>query len=74
MKRDTQDQCIALFVDFENLASRNAMYREMEARSLQEFLAHPERDLTLVPGHDCRLLGQADEMKAREAQSAEVKA
>jgi hypothetical protein len=50
------------------------MYRDMESRSLQEFLAHPERDLTLVPGHDCRLLGQADEMKAREAQSAEVKA
>jgi len=61
-------------VDFQNLANRNAMYREMESRSLQEFLAHPERDLALVPGHDCRLLGQADEMKAREAQSAEVKA
>jgi ferredoxin--NADP+ reductase len=48
-------------VDFQNLANRNAMYREMEARSLQEFLAHPERDLDLVPGHECRLLAQADE-------------
>jgi ferredoxin--NADP+ reductase len=64
----------AHLVDFQNLANRNAMYRDMESRSLQEFLAHPERDLALVPGHDCRLLGQADEMKAREAQSAEVKA
>jgi ferredoxin--NADP+ reductase len=48
-------------VDFQNLANRNAMYREMEARSLQEFLAHPERDLDLVPGHECRLLAPADE-------------
>ncbi len=48
-------------VDFQNLANRNAMYREMEARSLQEFLAHPERDLDLVAGHECRLLAQADE-------------
>jgi len=48
-------------VDFQNLANRNAMYREMEARSLQEFLARPERDLDLVPGHECRLLAQADE-------------
>jgi ferredoxin--NADP+ reductase len=64
----------AHLVDFQNLANRNAMYREMESRSLQEFLAHPERDLALVPGHECRLLGQADEVKAREARSAEVKA
>jgi len=48
-------------VDFQNLANRNAMYREMEGRSLQEFLDHPERDLALVPGHECRLLAQADE-------------
>ncbi|HUL77868.1 MAG TPA: sulfide/dihydroorotate dehydrogenase-like FAD/NAD-binding protein [Vicinamibacteria bacterium] len=46
-------------VDFQNLANRNAMYREMESRSLREFLDHPERDLDLVPGHDCRLLAQA---------------
>jgi ferredoxin--NADP+ reductase len=51
-------------VDFQNLANRNAMYREMEARSLREFLAHPERDLALVPGHECRLLAQADGVKA----------
>ena len=30
-------------VDFQNLANRNAMYREMEARALREFLAHRER-------------------------------
>jgi ferredoxin--NADP+ reductase len=47
-------------VDFQNLANRNAMYREMEARSLQQFLAQPEHDLSLVPGHECRLLAQAD--------------
>jgi ferredoxin--NADP+ reductase len=48
-------------VDFQNLANRNAMYREMEARSLQAFLAHPEHDLARVPGHECRLLAKADE-------------
>jgi ferredoxin--NADP+ reductase len=37
-------------VDFDVLAHRNAMYREAEALSLREFLAHPERDLELVPG------------------------
>jgi len=46
-------------VDFQNLANRNAMYREMESRALREFLDHPEKDLELVPGHDCRLLAQA---------------
>jgi ferredoxin--NADP+ reductase len=45
-------------VDFANLSSRNAMYREAEARALREFLAHPDRDLALV--HECRLLAQAD--------------
>ena len=25
-------------------------------RALQEFIAHPEQDLALVPGHECRLL------------------
>jgi ferredoxin--NADP+ reductase len=43
-------------VDFQNLANRNAMYRDMEQRALQEFTAHPEQDLALVPGHECRLL------------------
>jgi ferredoxin--NADP+ reductase len=49
-------------VDFQNLASRNAMYREAEARALADFLAHPQKDLALV--HDCRLLAQAEEVKA----------
>jgi len=51
-------------VDFQNLANRNAMYRQMESRSLLEFLDHPERDLALVAGHDCRLLAQAEEVDA----------
>jgi hypothetical protein len=51
-------------VDFQNLANRNAMYREMESRALREFVAHPERDLDLVPGHECRLLAQAEGTKA----------
>jgi ferredoxin/flavodoxin---NADP+ reductase len=50
-------------VDFQNLANRNAMYREMEARSLKEFLDDPGKDLGLVPGHECRLLAQADTAK-----------
>ena len=45
-------------VDFKNLASRNAMYREAEARALSEFLANPERDLSLV--HECRLLAPVE--------------
>ena len=45
-------------VDFQNLANRNSMYREMESRSLQDFLARPEKDLSLA--HECRLLAQAD--------------
>jgi ferredoxin/flavodoxin---NADP+ reductase len=53
----------AHLVDFQNLANRNAMYREMESRSLKEFLEHSERDLALVPGHECRLLAQAEEAK-----------
>jgi ferredoxin--NADP+ reductase len=47
-------------VDFQNLANRNAMYRDAEARALRDFLADPQRDLSLVPGHECRLLAQAD--------------
>jgi ferredoxin--NADP+ reductase len=46
-------------VDFQNLSQRNAMYRDMEKRALDEFLAHPEQDLALVPGHECRLLAAA---------------
>ena len=42
-------------MDFQNLANRNAMYRDAEARALRDFLAHPEEDLALVPGHECRL-------------------
>jgi ferredoxin--NADP+ reductase len=61
-------------VDFQNLANRNAMYREMESRSLREFLAHPERDLALVPGHECRLLTQADTAEAGSATSDGVTA
>jgi ferredoxin--NADP+ reductase len=51
-------------VDFENLASRNAMYREMEALALREFIAQPEKDLALVPGHECRLLARAEGVEA----------
>jgi len=57
-------------VDFQNLASRNALYRDMEQRALQEFRAHPERDLTLVPGHACQLLAQADDLARTEAVSS----
>ncbi|HWR35554.1 MAG TPA: sulfide/dihydroorotate dehydrogenase-like FAD/NAD-binding protein [Clostridia bacterium] len=41
-------------VNFEVLTRRNQMYRNNERRSLEEFLANPEKDLALV--HDsCRL-------------------
>ncbi len=59
-------------VDFHNLANRNAMYREMESRSLQEFLARPEKDLSLV--HECRLLAQADTAEAESEASEGVTA
>jgi hypothetical protein len=52
-------------VDFQNLANRNAMYREAEARALRDFLADPQRDLSLVPGHECRLLTQAGGVEAQ---------
>jgi ferredoxin--NADP+ reductase len=55
-------------VDFQNLANRNAMYRAMESRALQEFLARPEKDLSLV--HECRLLAEADATKAAEGVTA----
>jgi hypothetical protein len=57
-------------VDFQNLANRNAMYRQMETRSLLEFLDHPERDLSLVAQHDCRLLAQADALPPPDAAGA----
>ena len=44
-------------VDFANLASRNAMYREAEERALRGFLDCPGRDFALV--HVCRLLAKA---------------
>ena len=56
-------------VDFQNLAHRNAMYREMESRALSEFLAH--RDEQVAALHECRLLAQAD---AVAAPAGEVKA
>ena len=49
-------------VDFQNLANRNAMYREMESRALSEFLAH--RDEQVAALHECRLLAQADGVAA----------
>jgi ferredoxin/flavodoxin---NADP+ reductase len=45
-------------VDFAVLSQRNAMYRAAEARSLEAFVAHPERDRELLP-HSCRLEGLA---------------
>ncbi len=47
-------------VDFQNLANRNAMYREMEQKALADFLARPDEHVAQLPGHDCRLLAQAD--------------
>ena len=47
-------------VAFQNLATRNAMYRDAEARALRVFLDDPQRDLSLVPGHECRLLAGAE--------------
>lgn len=46
-------------VDFQNLAHRNAMYRDAEASALRVFLADPQRDLSRVEGHECRLLAGA---------------
>jgi NAD(P)H-flavin reductase len=41
-------------VDFAVLSQRNAMYRTAEARALEAFLAHPEKDRELLT-HRCRL-------------------
>ena len=41
-------------VDFAVLSQRNAMYRTAEARALEAFLAHPEKDCELLPQR-CRL-------------------
>ncbi len=56
-------------VDFQNLANRNAMYREMESRAAAEFEAH--RDAQLAQVHECHLLRQAHELTEH---AAEVKA
>jgi ferredoxin--NADP+ reductase len=56
-------------VDFQNLANRNAMYREMESRALSLFLAH--RDEQVAALSECRLLAQADGL---EAPAGEVEA
>ncbi len=47
-------------VDFRNLANRNAMYREMESRSLADFLDRQAEHLALLRSHDCRLLRSAE--------------
>jgi ferredoxin--NADP+ reductase len=61
-------------VDFQNLANRNAIYRQMETRSLLQFLDHPERDLALVAQHECRLLAQADALDRDAAPGQRVEA
>ncbi len=58
-------------VDFANLANRNAMYREAEARSLADFSEHRDTYLALMREHRCRLLQQADQ---QQKQDVEVKA
>jgi ferredoxin--NADP+ reductase len=58
-------------VDFQNLANRNAMYREAEARSLADFNDHRDTYLALLREHQCRLLQQADRLRQ---QAVEVKA
>jgi ferredoxin/flavodoxin---NADP+ reductase len=45
-------------VDFAVLTQRNAMYRAAEARSLEAFLAHPDKDREIL-AHACRLEGLA---------------
>ncbi len=58
-------------VDFKNLANRNAMYREAEARSLADFSDHRDTYLALLREHQCRLLKAADQQRK---QAVEVKA
>jgi ferredoxin--NADP+ reductase len=58
-------------VDFKNLANRNAMYREAEARSLADFSDHRDTYLALLREHQCRLLKAADQQRQ---QAVEVKA
>ncbi len=59
----------AHLVDFQNLAARNASYREAEARSLADFLDHRDQYLALLREHQCRLLEQA---RAAKAEAPEV--
>jgi ferredoxin--NADP+ reductase len=49
-------------VDFDNLAKRNAMYRELESRASLLFSTHREQQLAQV--HECHLLRQASEAAA----------
>ncbi len=60
-------------VDFQNLANRNAMYREAEQRSLADFTEHQDRYLALLREHQCRLLQMADR-QVKQEQLPEVKA
>jgi len=57
-------------VDFQNLANRNAMYRDAERRALEAFLAEPGRDLAMVTAqggcaapHECRLTSEVLEVQ-----------
>ena len=48
----------------EEIELRLLSQEEAEARALRDFLADPQRDLSLMPGHECRLLAQAGEGQA----------
>jgi ferredoxin--NADP+ reductase len=50
-------------VNFEVLMQRNAMYRDKEQQSLQDFLANPEKELAMVREH-CRLREMEDKALA----------
>ncbi len=48
-------------IDFDVLTKRNAMYRNAERMSLEEFQRHPEKDLALASTHQCRLAANPPE-------------
>lgn len=50
-------------VDFDVLAQRNALYRDAERQSLEQFRQHPEPDLQRVP-HACQLEARHPEVAA----------
>ena len=52
-------------VDFEVLAQRNRMYREMEVASLAEFQEDPSRDYEIMR-ESCQLAGEPAAAAARE--------